>query len=135
MEEKNLIGLPVRAFNYLKHMKNNNYTLIDALTVCIYGGVTKDYMEDYFSNCYNQEKFALAWVNGCKVEEKIFLVKVKNCAGACYLNYSIGNKNFFFSDSQENERYKTKFTKTFLEENSFGWVFSSEGVELIEVDE
>lgn len=69
------------------------------------------------------------------MEEKIFLVKVKNCTDACYLNYSIENKSFFFSNSKENERYKTKFTKEFLEKNSFGWVFNCEGIRLEEVKE
>lgn len=134
MEEKNLIELPDKVANYLEFTKEKNYTLKGALNVVIGKGETKKFMESYLGNGLNQEKFALAWLNGHKREEKIFLVKVKNCTDACYLNYSTENKNFFFSNSKENERHKTKFTKTFLEENGFGWVFNCEGVQIIEVE-
>ena len=134
MEEKNLVTLPDKVADYLEYMKENNYTLKGALNVVIGQGETKKFMDNYLEYGANQEKFALAWVNGYKVEEKNFLVKVKNCTDACYLNYSTENKNFFFSNSKGNERHKTKFTKTFLKENGFGWVIGCEGVELIEVE-
>lgn len=43
-------------------------------------------------------------------------------------------ENFLFGSNTETSIYKTKFTKEFLEENGFGWVFDSEGVHIIEVE-
>ena len=135
MEEKNLVALPVRAFNYLKYMKNNNYTLIGALKVCIGEGDTKNFMEDYFDNYHNQETFALAWINGCKVDEQKFLVKFKNLGDVYgYLNYEVEGKIFKLSSKDESKYFQTQFTKEFLEKNSFGWVFDCEGIKLIKVD-
>lgn len=133
MEEKNLVSLPNEVAEYLEYMKRNNYTLLGSLKVSCVTGKFTDYMEDYFSVGSNQEKFALAWVNGYKVKEKRFIVKVRNCTENNCLNYNIKEKSFFFNSESETSYCKTKFTRDFLEKNSFGWVFSSEGVELIEV--
>ena len=93
-------------------------------------------MTNFFITTNNQEKFALAWVNGYKRKEKKFVVKFKNFGNVySYLNYEKETKIFKLSSEDESEYFQTKFTKEFLKENSFGWVFNSEGVELIEVDE
>ena len=57
-------------------MKRNNYTLIGAFKKASGTDVMKEYMDDYFSFSSNQEKFALAWINGYKVEEKNFLLSL-----------------------------------------------------------
>ena len=77
MEEKDLVKLPDEVAQYLEYMKRNNYTLLGSLKVSCVTGKFTDYMEDYFSVVSNQEKFALAWINGYKVEEKKFIVKFK----------------------------------------------------------
>ena len=38
------------------------------------------------------------------------------------------------SSRDESVYFKTQFTRKFLEEKGFGWVFSSEGVQIIEVE-
>lgn len=135
MEEKNLVVLPDKVADYLEYMKNNNYTLLGALKVCIGEGDTKNFMENYFNDYHNQETFALAWINGCKAEERKFLVKFKNLGDIYgYLNYDTEAKNFKLSSKDESKYFQTKFTKKFLEENSFGWVFNSEGVNVIVVE-
>ena len=135
MEEKNLVKLPVIVFNYLKYMKSYNYTLLCALKIVSGEKETKNFMEKYFTNSDNQETFALAWINGCKVEEQKFLVKFKNLGDVYgYLNYEVEGKIFRLSSKDESKYFQTHFTKTFLEKNGFGWVFDSEGIELIEVD-
>lgn len=138
MEEKNLVVLPEEVVNYLDYMKENNYTLKGALNVVIGEGKTKKFMDNYLEYGKNQEKVALAWVNGYKRKEKIYFVKLKNIneIGDCgYLNYNKHEKKFAISSKEESTTYKTKFTKEFLKENSFGWVIDCEGVELIEVKE
>ena len=135
MEEKNLVTLPNKVADYLKYMKNNNYTLIGALKVCIGEGDTKNFMENYFNDYHNQETFALAWINGCKAEERKFLVKFKNLGDVySYLNYEREAKIFKLSSKDNSVYFQTIFTKKFLEENGFGWVFDSEGVHIIEVE-
>lgn len=135
MEEKNLIELPDKVADYLEYMKENNYTLKGALNVVISQGETKKFMDNYLEYGTNQEKFALAWVNGHKRKEKFYIVKFKNLGDVYgYLNYEIEAKNFKLSSKDESKYFQTKFTKKFLEENSFSWVFDSEGVNVIEVE-
>lgn len=135
MEEKNLIELPDKVADYLEYMKENNYTLKGALNVVIGQGETKKFMDNYLEYGTNQEKFALAWVNGHKREEKFYIVKFKNLGDVYgYLNYEIEAKNFKLSSKDESKYFQTIFMKKFLEENGFGWVFNSEGVQIIEVE-
>lgn len=135
MEEKDLVKLPDEVAQYLEYMKRNNYTLIGAFKKAGGTDVMKKYMDDYFIISSNQEKFALAWVNGYKVEEKNFLVKFKNFGDVyCYINYDKEEKIFKLSSKDESKYFQTKFTKKFLEENYFGWLFNCDGVELIEVE-
>lgn len=77
MEEKDLVKLPDEVAQYLEYMKRNNYTLLGSLKVSCVTDKFTDYMDDYFSVGSNQEKFALAWINGYKVEEKNFLLSLK----------------------------------------------------------
>lgn len=136
MEEKNLVTLPDKVADYLEFMKEKGYTLKGALGVVVCQDEAKKFMYSYFNNSANQEKFALAWINGYKREEKFYLVKFKNFGNAYnYLNYEREEKIFKLSSKDESKCFQTKFTKKFLEENSFGWVLDCECVELIEVDE
>lgn len=135
MEEKNLVALPNKVADYLESMKKIGITLRGALNVVNSSDETKKFMEDYLAYGENQEKFSLAWVNGHKREEKFYLVKFKNLGDVYgYLNYDIEAKNFRLSSKDETNYFQTIFTKKFLEENGFGWVFNSEGVNIIEVD-
>ena len=135
MEEKNLVTLPDKVADYIEYMKGNNYTLKGALNVVIGQGEAKKFMDNYLEYGSNQEKFALAWVNGHKREEKFYLVKFKNLGNVYgYLNYDIEAKNFKLSSKDESKYFQTIFTKKFLEENGFGWVFNCEGVNIIEVE-
>lgn len=69
------------------------------------------------------------------MEEKKFLIKFKNLEDVySYLNYGIEEKIFKLSSKDESKCFKTIFTEKFLEENGFGWVFDSEGVNIIEVE-
>lgn len=136
MEEKNLVTLPSEAVAYLEYMKRNNYTLLGALKLAGHNSEMNKYMDDYLNISSNQEKFALAWINGYKVEEKKFLVKFKNLGDVySYLNYEREAKIFKLSSKDNSVYFQTIFTKKFLEENGFGWVFDSEGVQIIEVDD
>lgn len=134
MEEKNLITLPAEVVAYLEYMKRKNYTLIGALNLVDNNSDMYKYMDVYLNISSNQEKFALAWINGYKVKEKEFIVKFKGFSDIyCYLNYEREAKIFRLSSKDNSVYFQTIFTKKFLKENGFGWVFGSEGVQIIEV--
>lgn len=135
MEEKNLVTLPDFMVEYLEFVKKF-LSVRSALFVNIesFGG-NKDKVMNYLSDSSNQEKFVYACVNGYKVEEKKFLVKVRNCSNANCLNYNTNEKIFTFNTEEESRYHKTHFTREFLEKNYFGWVFNCEGMLVIEVRE
>lgn len=135
MEEKNLVELPDKVAKYLEYMRKGNYTLLGALGVRANDKYAKNLIGDYFGSNYNQEKFARAWLDGYKTKEKNFIVKFKNFGDVyCYLNYEREAKIFKLSSKDNSVCFQTIFTKKFLEENGFGWVFDSEGVHIIEVE-
>lgn len=136
MEEKNLVVFPDKVADYLESMKEKNYTLIGAFKRTNATEEEKELMTDFFVTTNNQEKFALAWVNGYKRKEKFYLVKFKGFSDVyCYLNYDKEDKMFSLKDMREARGFKTKFTKTFLKENGFGWVLDCEGTIIEEVEE
>lgn len=135
MEEKILVTLPKDVADYIQYMKDKNYTLIGALQRTNANLKDKILMTEFLNIADNQEKFARAWLDGYKVEEKNFIVKFKGFSNIyCYLNYARDEKIFSLSSVDESVYFKTKFTKKFLEENGFGWVFNCEGVHIIEVE-
>ena len=83
----------------------------------------------------NQDIFARAWVDGYEVEKEVrYMVRFKNIGKIySYLNYDTEEQSFKLSSKTESMFFKPKFTKEFLEKNSFGWVFDCEGIEIEEV--
>ena len=80
---------------------------------------------------------ARAWLDGYTiVKEKRYIVKVKNTLERMgTLNASKRSKRFIFSNPEENNLYKTKFTRKELEDAGFGEVFNSPLFEVEEVEE
>lgn len=135
MEEKILVTLPEHIANYLEYMKSFKYSIMGALNMTTSKYVSDGVVRGWLDDSNNQEKFALAWLNGYKVEEKFYIVKFKNFGNVySYLNYEKETKIFKLSSKDESKYFQTKFTKKFLEENYFGWLFNCDGVELIEVE-
>ena len=135
MEEKNLVELPDKVAKYLEYMRKGNYTLLGALGVRANDKYARNLIGDYLGSKYNQEKFARAWLDGYKTEEKLYKVKLKYFKEAnAYLNVDEDDNSFFFGDIDEVNGFKTKFTKKFLEDNYLGWVLDSKGIMLLEVE-
>lgn len=135
MEEKNLVVLPDKVAKYLEYMRKGNYMLLCALSVSANDKYAKNLIGNFFDSKYNQEKFARAWLDGYKTEEKNFIIKFKNLGDVYgYLNYEREAKIFKLSSKDNSVYFQTIFTKKFLEENGFGWVFNCEGVNIIEVE-
>lgn len=136
MEEKNLVTLPNKVAKYLEYMRKGNYTLLGALGVRANDKYAKNLIGGYLESKYNQEKFARAWLDGYKTEEKIYRVKLKYFKeGNAYLNVDEDDNSFFFSDIDEVNGFKTKFTKKFLEDSYLGWMLDSKGIMLLEVED
>lgn len=135
MEEKNLVTLPEHIANYLEYTKSFKYSIMGALNMSTSKYVSDGVVRGWLDDRNNQEKFARAWLDGYKVEEKKFLVKFKNLGDVySYLNYERETKIFRLSSKDNSVYFQTIFTKKFLEENGFGWVFNSEGIRLEEVE-
>ena len=136
MEEKNLVTLPNKVAKYLEYMRKGNYTLLGALVVRANDKYAKNLIGNFLESKYNQEKFARAWLDGYKTEEKFYRVKLKYFKeDNAYLNIDEDDNSFFFSGIDEVNGFKTKFTKKFLEDNYLGWVLDSKGIMLLEVEE
>lgn len=83
----------------------------------------------------NQRTFALAWFDGYTIEEKWYMVKVKNVSDRYgTLNRNKRSKRFILSSPEENSLYDTKFTRKEIEDAGFGWVFDCPGMEIQEVE-
>lgn len=135
MEEKNLVILSEHIADYLEYMKSFKHSIMGALTMTTSKFVSDGVIRAWLNDSNNQEKFARAWLDGYKVEEKKFLVKFKNLGDVYgYLNYEVEAKIFKLSSKDESKYFQTQFTREFLEKNSFGWIFDCEGIMLIEVD-
>lgn len=135
MDEKILVTLPKHIADYLEYMKSFKYSIMGALNMSTSKYVSDGVVRGWLDDSNNQEKFVRAWLDGYKVEEKKFLVKFKNIGAVYgYLNYDREEKIFKFSSKDESKYFQTEFTKKFLEENYFGWLFNCDGVELIEVE-
>lgn len=135
MDEKILVTLPKHIADYLEYMKSFKYSIMGALNMTTSKYVSDGVVRGWLDDSNNQEKFVRAWLDGYKVEEKKFLVKFKNLGNIYgYLNYDREEKIFKLSSKDESKYFQTKFTKKFLEENYFGWLFNCDGVELIEVE-
>lgn len=136
MDEKILVTLPEHIANYLEYMKSFKYSIMGALNMTTSKYVSDGVVRGWLDDSNNQEKFVRAWLDGYKVEEKKFLIKFKNLGAVYgYLNYDREEKIFKLSSKDESKYFQTKFTKKFLEENYFGWLFNCDGVEIIEVDD
>lgn len=135
MPGKILVALPEHIANYLEYMKSFKYSIMGALNMTTSKYVSDGVVRGWLDDSNNQEKFVRAWLDGYKVEEKKFLVKFKNLGNIYgYLNYDREEKIFKLSSKDESKYFQTKFTKKFLEENYFGWLFNCDGVEIIEVE-
>lgn len=135
MDEKILVALPEHIADYLEYMKSFKYSIMGALNMTTSKYVSDGVVRGWLDDSNNQEKFVRAWLDGYKVEEKKFLIKFKNIGAVYgYLNYDREEKIFKLSSKDESKYFQTKFTKKFLEENYFGWLFNCDGIELIEVE-
>jgi phage protein len=90
--------------------------------------VYEQYHLEWFREEKNMNLVARAWLDGYTVEEKRYLVSLRN--GQPLVKTPLG-KDFYFNQNILAEKYKT--TRKELEQAGFGWVFDCPGVEVKEV--
>lgn len=120
---------------YEKHKNNLEFNMWDYVYRFDYQEDTsfKEWFNDPktepFKTLVNMKQF------GYKVEEKLYLVRVKGIkAGEGYLNYDSSNKKWYFDNRINGDTIKTYHTQEELVKAGFGWMFSSPGFEVEEVE-
>lgn len=133
LDEPQKVTVPQSVANYIEYTKVNEWDLLEAMENIAYED-DKD-LRKWFNN--NSENFALAWINGCEVEEeKLYKVKTKGTVGSnSYLNLDMDNYEYFWGSEHTIFGYKTKFTKAELEKAGFGEVFTCSIFDVGEVEE
>lgn len=137
------VELPEFVNKWLEYCKNTGITLTRALLVDdvdFYNYANqKDFtrLKDFLIVEKNQELFARAWIFGCTVTEKRYLVKVRGISKySAYLNRDIAtNKWFMSSENDYPNKTRTHHTRPELEKAGLGNVFDNPSFKVKEVEE
>lgn len=137
------VALPEFVNKWLEYCKNTGVTLTRALLVDdvdFYNYANqKDFtrLKDFLIVEKNQELFSLAWIFGCAVKEKRYLVKVRGISKySAYLNRDVAT-NIWFMSSENNypDKTRTHHTRLELEKAGLGNVFDNPSFKVKEVEE
>lgn len=135
--EKELI--PKNIANYIYYCKENKFTLFGALSpIGKFGESLAESFKGDVLKCsswarHNSDEFAKAWVNGYRILEPRYQVKVKAVTGSTkYLVYGEVSDTWYF-DKGESINLRALHTKKELEDAGFGWVFHCNGIKTYEV--
>lgn len=115
--------VPQFVSNWIEECKNDDFHLFGAMEGISSNQKKLDY---WFREDDNMELFARAWLDGYEVEEEE-LVKVRLKGTGQYLCNDETGLHF-------QHGFKTDFTKEYLEQANFGWVFDCPGIEIEEVE-
>lgn len=125
------VTIPQFVAEIIEYYKGQNATLYDVLRE---KNFNKQYSEWLLNEQNAYDKVARAWLDGYEVEkEKRYRVKFIPTGQHLAKNIYPGGAYFIIKFSAISSI--DSFTRTELEEEGFGWVFSCEGVEVEEVDE
>lgn len=128
------IEVPEVVNRYIQEAREYNWELQDLLKY-----IDDEYDEKlsrWFYQDYNQEKLALAWINGYEIKQERYLVKMKGIReNDAYLNYNYQNKKWYFDNRINGDTIKTYHTRETLKQAGFGWVFDCPGIEIKDVSE
>lgn len=139
MTEKQVV--PKYVADWIEYCKDNNFRLLGALAPI--GKFGEDLAPDYKGNILktlawikaNQDEFAKAWVNGYKVAQppkcKVLIKGLKKEYN--YIKHNTQLDYWYIGSNMAGASFNLWHTKDELEEAGFGWVFSCEGVVVVEV--
>lgn len=132
LDEPQKPAVPQFVADWIEECKNDDFHLFGAMEEMSLHQKKLDY---WFREDDNMELFARAWLDGYTVEEKRYLVKMKDITiSTRYLKHNMQSGNWFLSEHKEALPYRTKHTRKELERANFGWVFDCPGIEIEEVE-
>ena len=114
--------VPQFVSDWIEECKYDDFHLFGAMEGISSNQKKLDY---WFREDDNMELFARAWLDGYEIEEEE-LVKVRLKGTGQYLCNDETGLHF-------QHGFKTDFTKEYLEQANFGWVFDCPGIEIEEV--
>lgn len=122
LDEPQKSVVPQFVADWIEECKDDDFHLFGAMEGISSNQKKLDY---WFREDDNMELFARAWLDGYEVEEEeLFKVRLKG-TGQYLCNDETG---LHFQHG-----FKTDFTKEYLEQANFGWVFDCPGIEIEEV--
>lgn len=131
--------IPENVASYIDYCKENKFTLFGALSpIGKFGEPLAESFKGDVLKCsswarHNSDEFARAWVNGYRILEPRYQVKVKAVTGSTkYLMYGEISDTWYFGQG-ESINMRSLHTKKELEDAGFGWVFSCSGIVTYEV--
>lgn len=122
LDEPQKSVVPQFVADWIEECKDDDFHLFGAMEGISSNQKKLDY---WFREDDNMELFARAWLDGYEVEEEE-LVKVRLKGTGQYLCNDETGLHF-------QHGFKTDFTKEYLEQANFGWVFDCPGIEIEEV--
>lgn len=139
MTEKQVV--PKYMADWLKFCKDNGFKLLEGMSP--YASAMEEYLDDFEGDIqevlkwirHNQDDFSKAWVNGYEVgncsKHKVFIKGLKKENN--YLKHDMTSDNWYMGANISGAQFTVWHTKEELEKAGFGWVFSCEGVSIVEV--
>lgn len=122
LDEPQKSVVPQFVADWIEECKDDDFHLFGAMEGISSNQKKLDY---WFREDDNMELFVRAWLDGYEVEEEeLFKVRLKG-TGQYLCNDETG---LHFQHG-----FKTDFTKEYLEQANFGWVFDCPGIEIEEV--
>ena len=118
--------IPKFMADFIERERRSGGDLEDLFSDIVY----EQYHLEWFREEKNMNLVARAWLDGYTVEEKRYLVSLRN--GQPLVKTPLG-KDFYFNQNILAEKYKA--TRKELEQAGFGWVFDCPGIEIEEVEE
>lgn len=132
LDEPQKVVVPQFVAGWIDYFKKYSGFLYGSIAPYSYYGhaITDDFVGDVKKTLgwirNNSETYARAWLDGYEVEKKkLFKVRLK------------GTSQYLCNDDTGlhfQHGFKTDFTKEYLEQAGFGWVFDCEGIEIEEVE-
>ena len=139
LDEPEKVTIPQFVASWIEYCKFTHVNLQHALIV---GDVyfynyanQKDFskLKEFLETENNQATFARAWLDGYTIEEKRYIVKIKNLDSDVRV-LKKRNRWYFGGDWDDARDAELKIhTRKELEEAGFGWVFDCPGIKIEEV--
>lgn len=128
LDELNEIEIPQFIAEYIKNKKKDNFHVYGAMRI-IEDHYDKRVQEWFYGN--NTETFIRAWMNGYKIKQKRYTVKIIE-TDQILSNF---DNNLKFTNHYDNFKESYEFTMHDLDSHNMSYVFDNKGFKVEEVEE